>query len=120
MYIFEFFKNNPFIGFNCFYFYARAIITKFVIFKSFKLTFRFAVAICTFFAIITNKLLTSFDNEVVINLKLSINFSFYVTALPLSSSFLIGNKKVIYFSVFSPKHSNLSSNSFDHSLIIKW
>ena len=46
------------------------------------------------------------DSEVDINLKLSINFSLYVIVLPLSSSFLIGTEKVIYFSVFSPKHSN--------------
>ena len=52
------------------------------------------------------KLSTSFDNEIDINLRLSINSSFYVILLPLSSSFLIGNEKVIYFSVFSPKHSN--------------
>ena len=51
-------------------------------------------------------MLTSFDNETDINLKLSINFSLYVAVLPLSSSFLIGTEKVIYFSVFSPKHSN--------------
>ena len=55
---------------------------------------------------ITYKLSTSFDNEIDINLRLSINSSFYVILLPLSSSFLIGNEKVIYFSVFSPKHSN--------------
>ena len=51
-----------------------------------------------------DKYLTSFDSEVDINLKLSINFSLYVIVLPLSSSFLIGTEKVTYFSVFSPKH----------------
>ena len=55
---------------------------------------------------LSDKYLTSFDNEVDVNLNLSINFSLYVTVLPLSSSFLIGTEKVIYFSVFSPKHSN--------------
>ena len=51
-------------------------------------------------------MLTRFDNETDINLKLSINFSLYVIVLPLSSSFLTGTEKEIYFSVFSPKHSN--------------
>ena len=55
---------------------------------------------------IIHKLSTSFDNGTDINLRLSINSSFYVILLPLSSSFLIGNEKVIYFSVFPPKHSN--------------
>ena len=53
----------------------------------------------------------SLDNELDINLKLSINFILYVIVLPLSRSFLIGTEKVMYFSVFFPKHSNLSSNS---------
>ena len=47
-----------------------------------------------------------FDSEVDINLKLSINFSLYVIVLQLSNSFLISTEKVIYFSVFSPKHLN--------------
>ena len=46
------------------------------------------------------------DSEVDINLKLSINFSLYEIVLLLSSSFLIATEKVMYFSVFSPKHSN--------------
>ena len=58
----------------------------------------------------SDKLSTRLDSEVDINLKLSINFSLYVIVLPLSSSFLIGTEKVIYFSVFSPKHSNWPSN----------
>ena len=52
------------------------------------------------------------------NLKLSINFIFYVIFL----SFLIGTEKVIYFSVFSPKHANCPLNSSAHSassLILK-
>ena len=44
----------------------------------------------------------------------------YVVVLLLSSSFLIGTEKVIYFSVFSPKHSNWPSNSFANCLIKKW
>ena len=68
----------------------------------------------------SDKLSTRLDSEVDLNLKLSINFSFYVIALLLSSSFLIGTDKVIYFSVFSSKHSNWLSNSFANCLIIKW
>ena len=68
----------------------------------------------------SDKLSARLDSEVDINLKLSINFSLYVIVLPLSSSFLIGTEKVIYFSVFSPKHSNWPSNSFANCLIIKW
>ena len=61
------------------------------------------------------KLLTRFDNELDINLKLSINFILYVINLPLlSSSFLIGTEKM-----FFPKHSNWPSNSSASSLIIK-
>ena len=47
-----------------------------------------------------DKLSTRLDSEVHINLKLSINFSLYVIFLLLSSAFLIGTEKVIYFSVF--------------------
>ena len=42
-----------------------------------------------------------------------------VIVLPLSSSFLNGTKKVIYFSVISLEHSNWPSNSFASSLIIR-
>ena len=68
----------------------------------------------------SDKLSARFDNELGMNLKMSINFNLYVTDLPLSSSFLIGTEKVIHFSVFCPKHSNYLSNSFANSLIIKW
>ena len=61
----------------------------------------------------------SSDNLLDINLKLSKNFTLYVVVLPLSSSFLIGTEKAIYFPAFSPKHSNLSSNHLAKSLIIK-
>ena len=40
------------------------------------------------------------------NLKLSINLILFVIVLPFSFSFFIGTEKVIYFSVFSPRHSN--------------
>ena len=64
----------------------------------------------------SDKLLTRLDSEADINLKLSINFNLYVIVLPLSSSLLIGTKKVIYFFVFPPMHST------DHIsiLITKW
>ena len=58
----------------------------------------------------SERLLTRLDNEVDINLKLSVNFNL---------CFLIGTEKVIYFSVLFPKHSNCSSNSLANSLIIK-
>ena len=63
--------------------------------------------------------MNKFDNEVDINLKLSRNFSLYLIVLLLSSSFLIGTEKVIYFSVFSPKHSNQPLNSFANCLTMK-
>ena len=62
-----------------------------------------------------DKLLIRLDNELDINLKLSINFNLYKIVLPLPS-FTISTEHVIYFSVFSNNHSN----SFVHSLIIKW
>ena len=68
----------------------------------------------------SDNLSTRLDSEVDINLKLSIKFSLYVTVLLLSSSFLIGTEKVIYFSVFSSKHSSWGSSSFSNCLIIKW
>ena len=54
----------------------------------------------------SDKLSIRFDNELEMNLKLSINVILYVIDLPLSSSSLIGTGKVIYHSVFSPRHSN--------------
>ena len=50
----------------------------------------------------SDKLSTRLDNELDINLKLSINFSSYLIALPLSSSFLIGTKKCYIFLYFLP------------------
>ena len=70
--------------------------------------------------ILSDKLLTSFDNAVDKNLKLAINFGLYVLVLQLSSSFLIGTEKVTYFYVFSPKHSNWPSDFFVSLFIIKW
>ena len=74
------------------------------------------------------KLSARLDNELDINLKLSVDFILcdIFTTLSLSSlsifviSFLIGTEKVIYFSAFSPKHSNICPlNSFASPLIIK-
>ena len=47
--------------------------------------------------IIPDVLLTRFDNESDINLKLSINLSLYVIVLLLSHSFLIGTEKSYIF-----------------------
>ena len=83
----------------------------------------------------SDKLSTRLHCEVDINLKLSINFSLYITNLLLSSFFLIGTEKVIsvfssvisvfisvisvisvfsekVISVFSSKHSSWSLNYF--------
>ena len=54
----------------------------------------------------SDKLSPRLDKELDINLKLSVNVILYVIVLSLSSSFLISAEKVIYFSMFSPKHSN--------------
>ena len=51
------------------------------------------------------------------NLMLSINFILYVTVF---SFFFISIKKVLYFSVFSPRHSNCLSNLSAISWIMKW
>ena len=67
--------------------------------------------------LISDKLSTRSDNLLGMNLQLSINFILYVIVLPLSCSFLIGTEKLIDFSVFSPKYSNLPLNSSAYSLI---
>ena len=54
------------------------------------------------FLLISDKLSTRSNNDVDVNLKLSINFILYIFVL----SFLIGTEKVIYFSVYSRKQSN--------------
>ena len=59
------------------------------------------------------KLSTRLDNGLDTNLKPSVNFILYVIDLQLSSSFLTGTEKVIYFSVFSPKHLNCPSNHYE-------
>ena len=68
----------------------------------------------------SDKLSARSDNLLCINLQLSINLILYVIILPSSSfSCLIGIEKVIYFSVFSPKHSNWPLHSSANSLIMK-
>ena len=57
-------------------------------------------------------LLTSSDNEVDINQKLSTNLSLFVIVLLLSHPFLIGTGKVVYFSILSPIQLILPLNSF--------
>ena len=71
--------------------------------------------------LISDKLPKRSDNLLRINLQLLISFHLYVIVLSLSSScsFLIGTEKLIYFSIFSPKHSNSPLNSSSNSLIKK-
>ena len=71
--------------------------------------------------LISDKLPKRSDNLLRINLQLLISFHLYVIVLSLSSScsFLIGTQKLIYFSIFSPKHSNSPLNSSANSLIKK-
>ena len=71
------------------------------------------------FLLTSDKLSTMSDNLLSENLKVSINFNLYEIVLSLSCSFLIGAEKLIYFSAFSPKHSNSPLNSSANSLIKK-
>ena len=50
--------------------------------------------------------MTRFDNELAINLALSVLVIFPLFLLILVTSFSIGIVKVMYFSVFSPKQVN--------------
>ena len=68
---------------------------------------------------LSESLSTRFDNELDINLKLSIIFILSLIDLALSNSFSIGTEKVIYYSLLSPKHLNCPLNSTTSSLIIK-
>ena len=61
---------------------------------------------------IPHVLSTKFDNEVDINLKLSINLILYVICLPLLSCFLIGTEKVLYFFRIIPNIINFASKFF--------
>ena len=89
------------------------------------------MAIWTFILILqipSLRLSARFDNEVAINLTLSINvflrdivktISFPSLSI-LVISLSIGTEKVLYLSVFFPRHSNCLSNSFANCFIIKW
>ena len=68
----------------------------------------------------TTRLSARLDNELDINLKLSIKFIFYVIALLFPISSFNGTEKVMYFSVFFSRHSICPLNSSASSLIIKW
>ena len=75
-----------------------------------------------------SNILTRFDNEIAINLVLSINCNLYNIVLMISFTFLlflvtsfsIETGKVMYFSVFSTKQVNYLSNSSATSFMIKW
>ena len=73
-----------------------------------------------FLLLISDKFTTRSDNLLDINLQVSIKFILYGIVLLLSCSFLICTEKLLCFSVFSPKHSNLPLNSSANSLIMKW
>ena len=68
---------------------------------------------------LSERLSTKFDNELDIDLKLSISFILSWINLRLSNSFSIGTEKIIYCSLLSPKQSNCPLNSSASSLIIK-
>ena len=94
------------------------------------------ISSCTYLHLISwipsKRLLTRFDNELVINLALSIIcnmqdiyiYIFFLISSPflsvLLTSFSIGTVKVILFSVFSPKQVNCFLNSSANSFMIKW
>ena len=69
--------------------------------------------------ILPDKLSTIFDNENIINLKLSINLSLCVIVLFYRIFLSIGTEKVIYFSIFSRIQSRSPLNFFANSLILK-
>ena len=62
------------------------------------------------------------DRKFDMNPILSMNVTLFIVVLPCSVSFLILWENVIYFSVFSPKHSNQTSNSssyfFNYKLVV--
>ena len=59
------------------------------------------------------RLFARLDRELAINLTMSINLILFFIVF-LFSSFSVGTEKVMYFWVFSPRHSNCPSSS--HSL----
>ena len=75
-----------------------------------------------------DRLLTIFDNELAINLAVSVNCIKWDIFFVISSSFLLilatffsaGTVKFMYFSVFSPRQVNCFSNSSANYFMIKW
>ena len=99
-----------------------------LIFYSVSFTFFNIVPVLAFsFMNSFRKIMTKFDNELAINLALSINCSmygiFHVIFSPLLpvlvTSFSIGTVKVIYFSLLFPKEVKKFSNSSTKSFMIK-
>ena len=117
------FLINPFIGFNCRFWHLLHLYCNLLFLTPIKshtdFIFIFSLQSLHSLLLISDKLSTRLDHEANINLKLSINFSLCVVVLPLSSAFLTGIEKLIYFSIFSPKHSSRQSNSFASCLIMK-
>ena len=76
----------------------------------------------------SGRLLTKFDNELAINLALSINCNmkdiFFVISSPflsiLVTTFSNGTVKVMYFSVFSPRQVNCFLSFSANSFMIIW
>ena len=104
---------------------SMSSVIQYIIFKSKKshsdLIFFLSMHVLQCLLSISDKLSTRSDNLLRINLQVSINFHLYVIALSLSlsCSFLNGTERLIYFSVFSPKHSNSPLNSSANSMIKK-
>ena len=69
--------------------------------------------------ILFDKLSTKVDKDVDINLKLSMNFILEIIVLSSLDYFLIGTENVMYFSLFSSKHSKSPSNSSANPFMIK-
>ena len=68
--------------------------------------------------LISDKLSTRSDNDLLINLKLSMNFSLYVMNLPSLFSFFSGILNVMYFSMPSPQNV-MPFTPFAKSLVMK-
>ena len=107
----QFCLNNLYCKINIFY---RNILDSFTLKKTITIfIFNFAISSVT--------LSTRFDNEVAINLALSINFINIVTIfINLCNSFFYWNKRSFILFCISPKHSNFLSYLFANSFIIKW
>ena len=85
-------------------------------YKIFKLIHHYLLSISLILS--SDKLSRRFDKESCINLQLSLIIILYLISLSLYH-FLNGTVKLIYFSVFSPKHSELPLNFLAKYLIMK-